>query len=83
MESSLIYSMGTALNRAREHQVGVEVLVAGQWLAGEVVAVDGHGLLLGTDEREHAVVRVQAIEAVRVHAASPEPSPWVLSTSRS
>lgn len=75
MESSLIYSMGTALNRAREHEVGVAVLVAGEWLSGRVVAVDGHGVLLETDAFEHAVVRMQSVEAVRVHAPVPDAVP--------
>lgn len=71
MESSLIYSMGTALNRAREHEAGVDVLVSGQWLSGRVVAVDGHGVLLETDTLEHAVVKMDSVQAVRVHAPAP------------
>ena len=75
MESSIIYSMGTALNRARDHDVPVEVLVGGEWLAGQVVAVDGHGVLLDTDEFEHAVVRMDSVQAVRVHGRIPEAIP--------
>jgi len=75
MESSLIYSMGTALNRARDHDIPVGVLVGGEWLAGRVVAVDGHGVLLETDEFEHAVVRMEAVQAVRVHGMIPEAIP--------
>jgi sRNA-binding regulator protein Hfq len=75
MESSIIYSMGTALNRARDHDVPVEVLVGGEWLAGQVVAVDGHGVLLDTDEFEHAVVRMESVQAVRVHGRIPEAIP--------
>ncbi len=75
MESSLIYSMGTALNRARDHDTPVEVLVGGNWLGGRVVAVDGHGVLLETDEFEHAVVRMESVQAVRVHGRIPEAIP--------
>lgn len=75
MESSLIYSMGTALNRARDHEIPVGVLVGGEWLVGRVVAVDGHGVLLETDELEHAVVRMEAVQAVRVHGQVPVPIP--------
>jgi len=75
MESSLIYSMGTALNRARDHDIAVAVLVGGEWLAGSVVAVDGHGVLLETDEFEHAVVRMEAVQAVRVHGQVPDAIP--------
>jgi sRNA-binding regulator protein Hfq len=75
METSLIYSMGTALNRARDHDIPVEVLVAGEWLKGQVVAVDGHGVLLETDEFQHAVIRMEAVQAVRVHGRIPEAIP--------
>ncbi len=71
MNSSMIYSMGTALDRAREHQLAVDVLVSGVWLSGLVVASDGHGVVLETDDHEHAVLRLEAIMAIRVHAAAP------------
>jgi sRNA-binding regulator protein Hfq len=75
METSLIYSMGTALNRARDHEIGVEVLVGGAWLCGRVVDVDGHGVMLETDDLEHAVVRMESVQAVRVHAPAPQAIP--------
>ena len=69
MESSLIYTMGTALNRAKDQGLPVVVLVANDWLRGLVLAVDGQGLLLETDNVGHCVVRMEAINAVRVGAA--------------
>ncbi|QNN51718.1 hypothetical protein [Nocardioides mesophilus] len=71
MNDSVLYTIGTALNRAHEADVPVQVLVEGAWLAGTVVAVDGHGVVLSSDEMEHAVVRVQSISAVRVLAPAP------------
>jgi hypothetical protein len=60
--------MGTALDRAREQDVPVVVLVGNEWLRGRVLVVDGHGLVLETDSFEHCVVRLEAINAVRVDA---------------
>ena len=67
METSTIYSMGTALDRARANGLAVEVLVSGVWLSGRVVASDGHGVVLETADHEHAVARLESVLAVRVH----------------
>jgi hypothetical protein len=66
MQSSTILTMGTALNRAHDHDAIVEVLVGGQWLTGEVAGVDGYGVVLVDAQNDHSVVRMDAISAVRV-----------------
>ena len=68
---STLYTIGTALNRARDNAVEVEVLVAGQWLCGHVVAVDGHGIVLDSSEGQHAVVRIESVSAVKIGTPSP------------
>lgn len=75
MTGSIIYTVGTALNRAHDNDVPVQVLVEGQWLTGDVVAVDGHGLVLQSDELEHAVVRIERVSAVRVFSEAPRRTP--------
>ncbi|HET7684470.1 MAG TPA: hypothetical protein VFK34_12470 [Marmoricola sp.] len=75
METSTIYSMGTALDRAQSMGIAVEVLVSGAWLTGLVVTTDGHGVVLAADEGEHSVVRLDAIQAVRVHSPMPGRKP--------
>ncbi len=69
--SSTIYTMGTALNHAQTTQVPVAVLVEGEWLSGQVVAVDGHGVVLEMGGHEHSVVRMERVSAVRVMTAAP------------
>jgi len=69
--SSTIYTMGTALGRAEQMGIRVEVLVGGQWLSGNIVANDGVGLVLNSDGEEHSVVRIESITAVRVFAHAP------------
>jgi sRNA-binding regulator protein Hfq len=66
MQGSTIYSMGTALNRAHDHDAIVEVLVGGQWLTGVVAGVDGYGVVLADAQNDHSVIRMDAISAVRV-----------------
>jgi sRNA-binding regulator protein Hfq len=73
---SIIYSIGTALNRAQDNDVPVEILVNGEWLGGHVAAVDGHGVVLNSkDQTEHAVVRMEAVSAVRIFTAPPMRQP--------
>ena len=75
MSDSTIYTIGTALNRAHDNDIPVQVLVEGQWLTGKVVVVDGHGVVLQSDELEHAVVRMDAVAAVRVFTTAPGRTP--------
>ena len=69
--SSMQYTIGTALNRAHQLFHSVEVLVDGQWILGTVLAADGTGVVLERDDREHSVVRLERISAVRVGASAP------------
>ena len=75
MSDSTIYTIGTALNRAHDSDIPVQVLVEGQWMTGKVVVVDGHGVVLQSDELEHAVVRMDAVSAVRVFTTVPGRTP--------
>jgi hypothetical protein len=62
---TMMFTVGTALRRAEDNHLPVEVLVHGQWLRGTVVGVDGQGVVLSTHS-EHSVVRLESISAVRV-----------------
>jgi hypothetical protein len=66
---STLYTIGTVLNHARDNGLRVELLVAGQWLSGVVAAADGHGVVLAACGDQHAVVRMEAISAVRIAEA--------------
>jgi len=78
-DSSMVYTMGTALSRAQEDHSKVEVLVEGNWLSGSVVLHDGVGVVLDGGD-EHTVVKVDRIGAIRVRGQLPwesqiEPTP--------
>jgi sRNA-binding regulator protein Hfq len=68
---SMIYTIGTALNRARDNDVPVEVLVEGMWIRGDVLAVDGFGVVLHAADEQHSVIRVESISAVTICSAAP------------
>ena len=69
--SSVQYTIGTALERAREGGLLVQVLVEGHWLAGLVVASDGHGVVIEDGADDHCVVRLERVSAVRVGDRAP------------
>lgn len=83
---STLFTIGTALNRARDHDMVVRLLVCGQWVEGSVSAVDGHGVVLTGSTTGYQVVRVEDISVVQVfdndtqdqappREWAPEPSP--------
>jgi hypothetical protein len=71
MQSTTIFTIGTALRRAESTNMPVEVLVQGYWLSGIVAGVDGHGIVLSTHS-EHCVVRLESITAVRIPETVPD-----------
>lgn len=75
MSDSVLYTVGTALNRAHDNGARVHVLVEGQWLEGQVAAVDGHGVVLQSEDGEHSVIRMASVAAVRMYNAAPQRAP--------
>ncbi len=71
MSGSLLFTIGTVLNRAHDEGLAVQVLVEGQWLCGQVGWLDAQGVLLVAELDEHAVVRLASVSAVKVLAPSP------------
>lgn len=69
--SSMLYTMGMALDRAHEHGFDVRVLVDGHWVEGQVAANDGVGVVIETDDGHHCVLKSDRIGAVKVLAESP------------
>ena len=68
--TSTLYTIGTALSRAQDAEVAVDLLVTGQWIHGRVSALDGHGVVLHGEDDELAIIRMQSIDAVRVRQAA-------------
>lgn len=68
--TSTLYTIGTALSRAQDSEVAVELLVTGQWIHGRVSALDGHGVVLHGDDDELSIIRMGSIDAVKVRQAA-------------
>jgi hypothetical protein len=73
--TSMLYTMGMALDRAQQNGFSVRVLVDGSWLEGGIAAYDGTGLVLESASGQHSVVRAERIAAVTVSAESPYRAP--------
>jgi hypothetical protein len=71
-QDSMIYTMGTALHRAKDLGMRVQILLQGHWLSGRVIDLDGHGLVLEREDTDHVVVRLEIVAAVRVNGSAPD-----------
>ncbi len=69
MRNSTVYTVGTALRRAHDSEVPVDVLVDGQWLHGDVSAVDGQGVVLICEDGGLAMIRIESVSVVLVRQA--------------
>lgn len=68
--TSTVYTIGTALRRAQDAKISVDLLVSGQWMVGRVSAMDGHGVVLHNEDGQLSVIRMSGIDAVRVRNAA-------------
>ncbi len=82
MQTSMLYTMGMALDRAAEHGHPVRLLVEGAWLEGSIAAVDSLGVVLETAHGHHSVVRLERVAAVSVASESPLRTPLTCSPER-
>ena len=69
--STMVLSVGQALDRAREDDVVVRVNVGGEWITGRVVASDGHGVAVEEAGGDLCVVRTEVVLGVRLPASRP------------
>lgn len=69
MLKSTVYTIGTALHRAHDNDVPVDVLVDGQWLHGDVSAIDGLGVVLMCEDGGLAMIRLENISVVLIRQA--------------
>jgi len=70
-QSSMQYTIGTAIDRAHAEGHLVELLLEGHWVTGYVVASDGQGVVLEGEDEEHSILRLERVSGVRVRAWSP------------
>lgn len=66
MLKSTVYTIGTALLRAHDNDVAVDLLIDGKWLHGDVSGVDGQGAVLLCDDGGLAMIRIERISVVLI-----------------
>ena len=74
--SSMLLTVGHAIDRAKDQGMTVRMNVGGEWVAGVIVSSDGHGVAMLEASGELCVARHDAIICVRLPsgAATEDPS---------
>ncbi len=64
--SSMLLTVGHALDRAKDEGMVVRVNVGGEWVTGQIINSDGHGVAILESSGDLCVVRQEVIGAVRM-----------------
>lgn len=65
MGGSMLLTFGPLLDRAQEQNAAVSILIGDQWVVGEVVTRDNIGVMVLTGDGEMALLKLEAICAVK------------------
>jgi len=71
--SSMLLTVGTALDRAKDEGTVVRLNIAGDWVTGRVINSDGHGVAILESNGDLCVVRQEAVTAVRMPSVESAP----------
>ena len=71
--STMLLTVGHALDRAKDENMVVRVNVLGEWVTGRIINSDGHGVAILESSGDLCVVRQDAISAVRMPSQASGP----------
>src|SRR4051812_50188927 len=71
--TTMLLTVGHALDRAKEEGMVVRLNIAGDWVTGQVINSDGHGVAVLESNGDLCVVRQEAVTAVRVPSVESGP----------
>jgi len=71
--STMLLTVGHALDRAKDEGMVVRVNIAGDWVTGRVINSDGHGVAILESSGDLCVVRQEAVTAVRMAGVDSAP----------
>ena len=71
--SSMLLTVGHALDRAKDEGMVVRVNVGGEWVTGRVINSDGHGVAILESNGDLCVVRQEIVSAVRMPSVESGP----------
>ena len=71
--STMLLTVGHALDRAKEEGMVVRLNIAGDWVTGRIINSDGHGVAILESSGDLCVVRQEAVLGVRMpgHDSAP------------
>lgn len=75
--TTMMLTLGQALDRAQHEGTTVRIQVSGEWISGQVINTDSQAAMITADNGEICVVRMEAISCVRLPAedrATPVPA---------
>ncbi|MCW2847740.1 MAG: hypothetical protein JWR90_1714 [Marmoricola sp.] len=70
--STMLLTVGHALDRAKDDGSLVRLFIGGEWIAGRVMNSDGHGVAVLEPNGDLCVVRQESITCVRLPGSSAE-----------
>jgi len=62
--TTMMLTVGQALDRAQNEGIPVRVLMSGEWFAGTIVNTDSQSLMLESEDGTSYVMRIDAITCV-------------------
>jgi hypothetical protein len=71
--STMLLTVGAALDRAKEEGMVVRLKIAGDWVTGRIINSDGHGVAILEQSGDLCVVRQEAVTAVRMPSIESDP----------
>ncbi len=71
--STMLVTVGHALDRAQDEGLAVRINVSGEWITGRVVNSDGHGVAILESNGDLCVVRRESVNAVRMPSRASAP----------
>lgn len=66
----MLLTFGPFLDRSQEQSFPVSILIGDHWIVGEVVTRDSRGVLVLTGDGETALIKLEAITAVKSTATN-------------
>jgi hypothetical protein len=66
--STMLLTIGQALDRAQEDNLTVRLHIGGDWVTGKVINSDGHGVAVLEPNGDVCVVRQDTVSCVRLPA---------------
>jgi hypothetical protein len=64
--TTMLLTVGHALDRAKDEGMVVRVNIQGDWVTGRIINSDGHGVAILESSGDLCVVRQEAVLAVRM-----------------